>query len=95
MENFNVDVIINSITIKINSKVSCLIDTFSIVIDILNEATVLYFAKWIIDKCQGIFIPKAKTFVELIHLFIKLNKSLLSTITISFQRHSPRERSSI
>ena len=90
-----IDGIINSITNKINSKVSYLIDTFSIVINILNEATVFYWAKWICDIGQGSFIPKAKTFVELIHLFIKLNESLFSTITISLQRHSPRERSSI
>ena len=50
-----IDGIINSITNKINSKVSYLIDTFSIVIDILNEATVLYFAKCCIcDISQGI-----------------------------------------
>jgi hypothetical protein len=47
MEKLTIDSIINSIWwyISINSKVSYLIDAFSIVIDILNEATVLYCAK--------------------------------------------------
>ena len=62
----------------IDSKYTCCIykkrpnaiDTFSVIINIFNKATVLYSSKntkrsyaciWISD---GIFIPKAKTFIE-------------------------------
>ena len=94
MIKLTINSIRNAIAIGINSKWSYTFNTISVSINILNEATVLNFT-FFPNSRNDFLIPKAKTFVELVHLFIELNESLFSAVTIALQSHSPRERSSI
>ena len=95
MIKLTINSIRNAIAIGINSKWSYTFNTLSVSINILNEATVLNITKRTRSSSNVFLIPKAKTFVELVHLFIELNESLFSAVTIALQSHSPRERSSI